>query len=117
MQPAPKDIRCLDIWPLSRLTRIMIRTYRNLDRMSTIAIQYPIRVVGSKVILEYMAAVPQDWARQDIRDAADQIRRGLERDREGLEAQLMVAMEAGAPAEQIHPIQEKYIQINEILEG
>ena len=117
MQPAPKDIRCLDIWPLSRLTRIMIRTYRNLDRMGTIAIQFPIRVVGSKVCFEYLAAVPQDWARQDIRNAADEILRGLKRDREGLELQLMDMLEAGAPAEQIQALQNKYSQINEILGG
>jgi hypothetical protein len=116
MQPAPKDIPCLDIWPLSKLTRIMIRTYRNLDRMGAIAIQYPIRVVGGKVSFEYLAAVPQEWARQDIKDAAEQIRRGLERDRDAIEAQLATLMDGG-PLEQIQAVQDKYISINEILEG
>lgn len=116
MQPALKDIRCLDIWPLSKLTRIMVRTYRNLDRMGAIAIQYPIRVVGSKVCFEYLATVPQEWARQDIKEAAGQIRRGLERERDALEAQLWQLTDGGT-LEQIQAVQAKYVRINEILEG
>jgi hypothetical protein len=116
MQPAPKDIPCLDIWPLSRLTRIMIRTYRNLDRAGAIAIQYPIRVVGGNVSFSYLAAVPQDWIRQDIKTGAEQIRRGLERERDALEAQLATLMDGGT-LEQIQAVHGKYIAINEILEG
>lgn len=115
MQPAPKDIHCLDIWPLSRLTRIMIRTYRNLDRKGTIAIQYPIRVVGNKVSFEYLAAVPLEWARNDIRDSAEQIRKGLERDRDMLEGNLQALLDSGAPLDRIQAAQDKYIKINEIL--
>jgi hypothetical protein len=94
----------------------MIRTYRNLDRMGTIAIQYPIHVVGGKVSIEYLAAVPQEWARQDIRAAADQIRQGLERERDALETQLQQLIHGGT-LEQIQAVQGRYISINEILEG
>jgi predicted HTH transcriptional regulator len=116
MQAAPKEIRCLDIWPMSKLNRIMIRTYRNLHRAGAIAIQFPIRVVGSRVSFEYLSAVPQDWARQDIKTTAEQIRKSLEAERDKLEAQLQQLMEGGT-LEQIQAVQAKYIAINEILEG
>jgi hypothetical protein len=116
MQPAPKDIRCLDIWPLSRLTRIIIRTYRNLDCLGQIAIQYPVRVAAGKVAFEYLSAVPQDWARESIKEAAEQIRRGLERDRDTLEEQLSQQLDSGAPLEQIQATMDRYTRINEILE-
>jgi hypothetical protein len=117
MQAAPKEIHITDIWPLAKLTRILIRTYRNLDKLGQIAIQFPIRVVAGKVSIEYLAAVPQDWARQDIKAAAEQIRRGLEKERDTLEGQLQQLLDANAPLEQIQAVQAKYVSINEILEG
>ena len=115
MQAATKEIRCLDIWPLFKLSRIMIRTYRNLDRLGTIAIQYPIRITQGKACFEYMAAVPQEWARDNIKRGAEQIRQGLERQKSDLETQLLELMDGGTVG-QILEVQDKYLKILKILE-
>lgn len=99
----------------------MIRTYRNLDRLGIIAIQFPIHVVGDKVSFEYMAAVPQEWARQDIKAAAGEIRRGVEREREKLGAQLEQLYDAASAGQdtmaQIESLLARHREYSKILEG
>ena len=40
---------------------------------------FPVRVVGEKVCFEYCAAVPHEWAKENIQEAVNQLRQGLQK--------------------------------------
>lgn len=67
--PAPCDIEVVDVWPPGRFSDVARDAYDSLARSGRIR---PVRVsrdTAGRVIVRYMADCPEQWIRQELREA------------------------------------------------
>lgn len=67
--PAPFDIEVVDVWPPGRLTDVARDAYDALARVGRIRPRSVTRDAAGRVIVRYMADIPEPWIRQELREA------------------------------------------------
>ena len=68
-EPAPMDVEIVDVWPPGRLSREAENAYDMLAAAGRIR---PVRVerdAAGRVYVRYMADCPEQWIRQELREA------------------------------------------------
>lgn len=66
---APKDIECVDIWPPGRLTNVERDAYDRLAKAGRIVPTSVKRDPAGRVYVRYFADCPQEWIRQELKQA------------------------------------------------
>lgn len=67
--PAPVDVECIDVWPPGRLSQAAQDAY---DALASAGRIRPIRVdrdAAGRVYVRYMADIPEQWIREELREA------------------------------------------------
>lgn len=67
--PAPCDIEVVDVWPPGRFSDVARDAYDSLARSGRIR---PVRVsrdTAGRVIVRYLADIPEQWIRQELKEA------------------------------------------------
>ena len=67
--PAPFDIEVVDVWPPGRLTDAARDAYDALARQGRIRPRKVTRDAAGRVIVRYMADIPEPWIRAELREA------------------------------------------------
>lgn len=67
--PAPFDIEVVDVWPPGRLTDAARDAYDALARTGRIKPRKVTRDAAGRVIVRYMADIPEQWIRQELKEA------------------------------------------------
>lgn len=68
--PAPHDIEVVDVWPPGRLTEAAQDAYDALAASGRIIPRGLVtRDAAGRVIVRYMADIPEQWIRQELREA------------------------------------------------
>ena len=68
-EPAPMDVEVVDVWPPGRLSQAAKDAYDALASAERIR---PVRVdrdAAGRVYVRYMADCPEQWIRQELREA------------------------------------------------
>lgn len=68
-EAAPLDVEVVDVWPPGRLSRAAQDAYDTLARAGRIR---PVRVDrdgAGRVYVRYMADIPEQWIREELREA------------------------------------------------
>lgn len=68
-EAAPLDVEVVDVWPPGRLSRAAQDAYDTLARAGRIR---PVRVdrdAAGRVYVRYMADCPEQWIREELREA------------------------------------------------
>ena len=68
-EAAPLDVEVVDVWPPGRLTQVAQDAYDTLARAGRIR---PVRVDrdgAGRVYVRYMADCPEQWIREELREA------------------------------------------------
>lgn len=68
-EPAPMDVEVVDVWPPGRLSRAAQDAY---DALASAGRIRPVRVdrdAAGRVYVRYMADIPEQWIRQELREA------------------------------------------------
>ena len=68
-EPAPMDVEVVDVWPPGRLTQAEKDVY---DALATAGRIRPVRVdrdAAGRVYVRYMADIPEQWIREELREA------------------------------------------------
>lgn len=68
-EPAPFDIEVVDVWPPGRLTDAARNAYDTLARQGRIRPRKVTRDAAGRVIVRYMADIPEQWIRQELKEA------------------------------------------------
>lgn len=67
--PAPMDIEIVDVWPPGRLTDVEQAAYDHLAAAGRIRPIGAARDICGRVIVRYMADIPSQWIRGELREA------------------------------------------------
>ncbi len=68
-EPAPLDVEVVDVWPPGRLSQAAKDAY---DRLAATGRIRPIRAdrdAAGRVYVRYMADCPEQWIREELREA------------------------------------------------
>ena len=68
-EAAPMDVEVVDVWPPGRLSQAAQDAYDHLARAGRIR---PVRVDrdgAGRVYVRYMADIPEQWIREELREA------------------------------------------------
>lgn len=68
-EPAALDVEVVDVWPPGRLSQAAMDAYDTLARAGRIR---PVRVdrdAAGRVYMRYMADCPEQWIREELREA------------------------------------------------
>lgn len=68
-EPAPLDVEVVDVWPPGRLTQVVQDAY---DMLASAGRIRPVRVDrdgAGRVYVRYMADCPEQWIREELREA------------------------------------------------
>ena len=68
-EAAPMDVEVVDVWPPSRLSRAAQDAY---DALASAGRIRPVRVDrdgAGRVYVRYMADIPEQWIREELREA------------------------------------------------
>ena len=68
-EPAALDVEIVDVWPPGRLSQAEKDAYDALARAGRIR---PVRVdrdAAGRVYVQYMADIPEQWIREELREA------------------------------------------------
>ncbi len=68
-EPAPMDVEVVDVWPPGRLSQAEKDAYDSLASAGRIR---PVRVDrdgAGRVYVRYMADIPEQWIREELREA------------------------------------------------
>lgn len=68
-EPAPLDVEVVDVWPPGRLTDAARDAYDALAREGRIKPRKVTRDAAGRVIVRYMADIPEPWIRAELREA------------------------------------------------
>ena len=68
-EPAPMDVEIVDVWPPGRLTDVERAAYDALADAGRIRPTGASRDVYGRVIIRYMADIPAEWIRGELREA------------------------------------------------
>lgn len=67
--PAPMDIEVVDVWQPGRFTDAARDAYDTLARQGRIRPRKVTRDAAGRVIVRYMADIPEPWIRAELREA------------------------------------------------
>lgn len=68
-EPAPMDVEVVDVWPPGRLTQVEKDAY---DALASAGRIRPVRVDrdgAGRIYVRYMADIPEQWIREELREA------------------------------------------------
>lgn len=68
-EPAPLDVEVVDVWPPGRLSQAAQDAY---DALASAGRIRPVRVdrdAAGRVYVRYMADIPEQWIREELREA------------------------------------------------
>ena len=68
-EPAPMDVEVVDVWPPGRLSQAEKDAY---DALASAGRIRPVRVdrdAAGRVYVRYMADIPEQWIREELREA------------------------------------------------
>lgn len=68
-EPAPMDVEVVDVWPPGRLSQAEMDAY---DALASAGRIRPVRVDrdgAGRVYVRYMADIPEQWIREELREA------------------------------------------------
>ena len=68
-EPAPMDVEVVDVWPPGRLSQAENDAY---DALASAGRIQPVRVDrdgAGRVYVRYMADIPEQWIREELREA------------------------------------------------
>ena len=68
-EPAPCDVECMDVWPPGRLSEAARAAYDTLAAAGRIKPVEVYRDGAGRVYVRYMADCPEQWIRDDLRQA------------------------------------------------
>ena len=67
--PAPFDVEVVDVWPPGRLGDVEKAAYDRLARIGRIKPKGVTRDAAGRMIVRYLADIPEQWIRQELRAA------------------------------------------------
>ena len=67
--PAPVDVECMDVWPPGRLSQVAKDAYDTLAAQGRIKPVEVYRDGAGRVYVRYMADIPDQWIREELREA------------------------------------------------
>lgn len=67
--PAPMNIEVVDLWPPGRLGDVEKAAYDRLARAGRIKPKGVTRDAAGRMIVRYLADIPEQWIRQELRAA------------------------------------------------
>lgn len=77
LHQAEPCIPCVDVWPLEKMTGDVRGAYNALARRGEIYVQkITVKKSTGMVILDYLSTMPQDWTRQALKKAKEDMKNG-----------------------------------------
>lgn len=75
MRQAEPNIPCVDVWPLEKMTAAVRGAYDALARKGEILVQkITVKRGAGLVLMEYLSTLPQDWTRQALKKAKEEMK-------------------------------------------